>query len=408
MKQLTREELLTRVRELFKAPADELQRRSNAIGAELELIPVHAKTGKRILASAGSPSGSEFVTSLAREFQWTEEKMGPDPSCWNLPDGRVTFEPGGQIEFSSAVFQSASRLLDAVGKWISILQSRAQDAMIELKTIGIDERNPIADVPLQLQRDRYSRMTGYFNTIGSHGVLMMRQTASLQINIERGENPARRWQLLNALAPCLIAIFANSPRYAGADTGHKSFRAHVWRMLDNSRTGIFHGQGREAEQYLEFALDAPVILGAGETSFPTFRSLLKGEGATYEIWETHLTTLFPEIRPRDYFEIRSIDAIPLLHLPAAIAFVCGIVYCERSSSRALELLGVHDKTHLERAGRFGLADPHLRRCAEELVALALDGCDSLARGYLTPAQKVQAADFFSAYTLRGLAPADEK
>lgn len=405
MKRLTQDDLLARVRELFEPPV-ELHSRSNAIGAELELIPFNATTGKRILATEGTPSGSELLASVAREFHWTEERMGADPSSWNFTDGRVTFEPGGQIEFSSAVFQTASSLLEAAGRWISILQTRARDAMIELKTLGIDDRNPIDDVPLQLQRDRYARMTRYFNSVGPHGVVMMRQTASLQINVERGDSPLTRWRLLNALAPWFVAIFANSPRYAGVETGHKSYRAHIWRMLDHTRTGIVYNPGREAERYLEFAMGAPFILNPGEGEFPSFRDLLSDGRANSETWETHLSTLFPEIRPRDYFEIRSIDAIPLSHLPAAIAFVCGIVYDERSSALALEFLGAPDRSLLESAGQRGLEDRRIRSATEKLIALALDGCDSLGTDYLAAGQKFQAEEFFNHYTLNGRTPAD--
>lgn len=406
MKRLTQKDLLARIQQLFEPPADELQLQSHAIGAELELIPVHAGTGRRILVSAGNPSGSDLIASVAREFHWTEERMGSDPSCWSFPDGRVTFEPGGQIEFSSAVFQSATNLIEATAKWISILQARGQESMIELKTIGMDDRNPIEDVPLQLHRDRYARMTGYFNAISPYGVMMMRQTASLQINIERGGTPLRRWLLLNALAPWLVAIFANSPRYAGVETGHQSYRAHVWRRLDDARTGIVYEDQREADRYLEFALDAPVILGSGEAEFPTFRTLLKDGRASEEIWETHLTTLFPEIRPRDYFEIRSIDAVPVAHLPAVIAFICGIVYEERSSAVALELLGAPDPGLLEIAGRQGLANRRIRDASERLITLALEGCDLLGRDYFSAGQKLQAEDFFNDHTRRGCTPAD--
>ena len=61
---------------------------------------------------------------------------------------------------------------------------------------------------------------------------MMRQTAAFQVSLDFDDEPRLRWRLLNAVAPYVTAIFANSPVYEGLATGHQSFRAQVWRRLD--------------------------------------------------------------------------------------------------------------------------------------------------------------------------------
>ena len=386
--------LLEDVRSLFLPATSEHAAKSQRIGAELEMIPLHAANGKRVLAQSGSPSGSEFVTSLGREFGWDEQRMDPDPSTWDFADGRVTFEPGGQIELSSAVFPTGSALIQSMQRWMSLFNSRAKNAGIELRTVGIDDRNPITDVPLQLGRDRYTAMTRYFDSIGPFGIVMMRQTASLQINVDRGERPLERWHLLNSLAPYLIAIFANSPSYAGADTGHKSYRAHIWRMLDPRRTGITWDARDPIGRYLEFALDAPVILSSRE-GYPTFRELLEEKSATKEIWDVHLSTLFPEIRPREYFEIRSIDAIEPAHVCAAVALVCGVVYAENSALAAMELLGDPDPALLVRAGQVGLDDSEICVRSTTLVQLAIEGCRALGPAYIGQPEIRAAESFFA-------------
>jgi glutamate--cysteine ligase len=204
----------------------------------------------------------------------------------------------------------------------------------------------------------------------------------------------------------MVAIFANSPRYAGADTGHKSYRAHVWRMLDPRRTGIVFDERDPAEAYLDFALDAPVILSENNGGYPTFRDLIAANSATKELWDVHLTTLFPEIRPRDYFEIRSIDAFDPSHLCAALAFVCGIVYANEASADALALLARPDDSLLRRAGQLGLRDASLRKVAESLVSIAVDGCKRLGAAYISASDLQRAEKFFDRFTLTGRSPAD--
>lgn len=334
--------------------------------------------------------------------------MGGDPPSWSFPDGRITFEPGGQIEFSSAACPTANELLRVLGKWLTELQDEAGRNGVVLKTSGIEECVPIEHVPLQLKCDRYSTMTRYFDAIGLFGSMMMRQTASFQINVDRGPDPLERWRLLNALAPYLTAIFANSPRYAGAATGCRSYRATAWRRLDPQRTGIIYDVADPAARYLEFALDAPMILGSTTGVFQPFSAILDAGLGTMEIWETHLTTLFPEVRPRDYFEIRSIDAIAPRHLCAAIALVVGLVYSSSATGAALELLGDPDTSLLDAAGKLGLSHPVLGQRAKQLVVLAMAGCSSLGQKYISTAHINCAKTFFDSYTMAGLSPADDR
>ncbi len=402
MTSLRHSDLLESVRQLFTPAADPAAR---SLGAELEMIPVSTKTGKRILARGPSPSGSELVAAMGRKYNWSEEPMGDDPACWTFADGRVTFEPGGQIEFSSAVFPSAELLIQSLDKWLPRFSACAADLGILLKTVGIEDHVSIDEVPLQLNRDRYRMMTRYFESLGPFGVLMMRQTASLQINVDRGEAPLDRWRLLNALAPYLVAIFANSSRYEGRETGHQSYRAHVWRNLDPRRTGIAYEAGREAEHYLEFALNAPVILG-GVGEFPPFRDKLAEGRITLDDWESHLSTLFPEVRLRDYFEIRSIDAVEPRHVSAAIAFIAGLVYDKDSAEAAMAELGEPSSELLVTAGVRGLKDERLRVTSERLSQLSLEGCQTLGPAYISSETLSRAVEFFESHTLKGRAPAD--
>lgn len=395
MTPVTTDELRNDVRQLFLPADDKSAREAKSIGAELEMIPVYRSTGQRVLAQSGNPSGADFVGSLARESGWTEENFDPDPCSWSFEDGRISFEPGGQIEFSSAVFPTASGLLRVMEKCSQYFSTRAERAGIDLKTIGIEDHATIESVPPQLHRRRYAEMNRYFDSIGEFGVVMMRQTASLQINVDRGENPLERWRLLNSLAPYLVAIFANSARYAGSDTGHKSYRAHVWRMLDPLRTGMPYSAADPIGAYLDFALDAPVILAERTGEFyPTFRALLSANSATREMWEVHLTTLFPEVRPREYFEIRSIDALDPSHIGAAVAFVCGIVYDEKSAADAIALVGDPEISLLAEAGKSGLSNTAIRKAAKKLASLALQGCRSLGPAYISETDVEGAEQFF--------------
>lgn len=405
---LDRSFLRTSIESLFSAAS--ASDASMRIGAELEVIPLDELTHRPVpIVSESSASSLSVMRSVSRRAGWTEIPAGDDPPSWSLPDGgRVSFEPGGQIELSSAPSENLSRLIRDLQCTSQLLSSAFASTGVALETGGVDPYNKIPDVALQLHRPRYERMTRYFDSIGTSGVRMMRQTASLQINVDAGTQPYKRWTLLNMLAPFVISIFANSPVYEGESTGHQSYRSHFWRTLDAGRTGVPAGDGGDpVERYLDFALGAGAMMRS-EGSYASFDVWLRDGEPTVEDWETHLSTLFPEVRPRGYFELRSADAISPEDLAAPIAFVAGLVYDEATAQSAAGLLAGSTAPSLEVAGREGLRDSDIAETAVKLVDLALAGCESIGESYLTRHDVNAAADFFDRYTRRGRSPGDDR
>lgn len=370
----------------------------HAIGLELELIPVHQSTHARALATDDEGTSTSAVLSrLGQRESWRDQSTDGDPPSWTLKDGaRISFEPGGQIEISTAPQPTASAVIDSTQSLVAVLRDAMSSAGIELIARGVDPYNDIDAVPLQLHRDRYTGMTRYFDSIGPSGVRMMRQTAALQMNLERGEDPKSRWRLLNGLAPIVVALFANSRRYAGRATEWASYRAQLWRTLDPSRTGIAYDETGHVEQYLGFALDAIAMRSGDDRSgYRAFREWIREPGVSREDWLFHLSTLFPEVRPKEFFELRSADTIEPDDLAAPAVFVTGLVYDEETAHQAAELIGAPSEALLERAGRLGLADPELHRITLQLTRLALDGARRLGRDYLRPSHLTVAEQYFA-------------
>jgi glutamate--cysteine ligase len=288
------------------------------------------------------------------------------------------------------------------------LRAAAAGEGITLLTLGIDPRNPVEQVPLQLSCDRYTRMAAHFARIGPSGARMMRQTAAVQISVDFEDQALERWRLLNGLAPFVTAVFANSPVYAGRQTRHRSFRAHCWRMLDPQRTGLPYDQHCPVEAYLDFALGAAaILLPTIDGKCVSFGTWLSRANPSLDEWDTHLTTLFPEVRPRGRLELRSIDAVDPAWYPAALALVAGLTYEARARRAALDLLPAPDLGLLERGGRLGLTDPEIARTASDLFELALRGCVALGTKFLQPAHLEEARAYFERYTRFGHSPADE-
>ena len=385
--------LLDYVRQRLFSPTSSSNPR--AIGAELELIPVDVRTRAVTPAAVSAP----IISELAIREEWLGDLTRKDETLWNFRDGAsISFEPGGQIEISSSPHETASSLIESLQRRARLLQAEMDQHGITLIARGVDPYNDVASVPLQLQRDRYIRMTDYFNSVGTSGARMMRQTAALQINVEKGSEPEVRWRLLNAIAPVVTALFANSGRYAGADTGYASYRAHLWSTLDPSRTGLAYARNDPAHHYLTFALDAVAIRSRDlleGRDYQSFRSWMQEEELLLDEWEFHLSTLFPEVRPKAYFELRSADTVDVEWLAAPIVFVTGLIYDEQSERAAAVLLGEPDPALMEQAAKYGLSDARLKELAGELTQLSIQGAYALGPHYLEAGHIESAREYFA-------------
>jgi glutamate--cysteine ligase len=385
--------------------------RPPSIGAEVELLPVGLDSRRPvpIVSDDSGLSTLPFLRAFAGCWGWTETASVYGMPNWLLPDGgTITFEPGGQIELSAPPFRSASALLQSLRATVRPLLTAAREHGIELLSVGVEPLGAVSDVALQLPGKRYVRLTKFLDDCGTGGTRMMRQTASFQVNLDWCDDASARWRFLNALAPYVTAIFANSPIYRGCDTGERSFRAHVWREMGAGRTGIFGCANDPVPEYLRFALDAPAILIPHEHDgwLPFGQWNARGL-ATEDDWKTHLTTLFPEVRPKGFVEVRGADAVQAQWYAAPVVLLGGLTYHATSFAAARELVGAPDPVLLERAGRLGLRDQRISATARDLFALALEGATALGPAFICPADVEEARAFFDTYTAQRLSPADD-
>jgi glutamate--cysteine ligase len=345
-----------------------------SLGLEVEFIPQQAD--HTLLSVFGSGGTLEFLRSVAERHNWRERRNQYGvPFLVTASGGVISFEPGGQIEYSTPTFSNCDAVLRDVRVVANTLMKESCAAGITLVSAGLDPFNGPENAPLQLSTPRYANMARHFAAISPAGARMMRQTTAVQVNIGLGPQPLKRWRLLNAMVPALTALFANSARYAGRDSGYASYRSQTWRDTDPARIGVLPGL-QPVDEYLDFALGAAAILPPlTDEGFLPFGQHLRE--ATAEDWRAHLTTLFPDVRPKGYFEIRCIDGQPSEHYGAVLALIAGVVLDTRASGDAEVLLPPPTNERVARAGRLGLADYELRSVCEDLVEVGIAGCRRL-------------------------------
>jgi len=253
---------------------------------------------------------------------------------------------------------------------------------------------------------------------------MMRHTASLQINLDLGPEGVwqERWLLANLMSPLLTATFASSP-----GLGAVCSRARAWQELDPSRSGfprlLVEGPGDDPRtEWGQAALEADVMIYRvdGDHFEPGC------QGCSFEKWirnghprwgwptiddlEYHLTTLFFEVRPRGFLELRAGEALPDRWRAVPVALTAALLYDDGARDAAMNLLADHRSGLPElwrRAAIDGVRDPELRDLACRLWKIGIDGARSLPSGYIEEQDVVAAESYIEHYTARGRMPTDE-
>jgi glutamate--cysteine ligase len=195
-------------------------------------------------------------------------------------------------------------------------------------------------------------MRRYLPTRGALALDMMQGTGTVQSNFDylNEADMARKMRVAMAAAPFLTALFANSPFAEGKPTGMLSTRANVWTETDPDRCGFLDSVFQEDfgyQQYVNYALDVPMFFihrhghyqDLAGSSFRTFlKDGLGGEFPTQEDWSLHLSTLFPEVRLKNYIELRMADVGPAPMINGLAALSRGLFYDDQALKEACMLL----------------------------------------------------------------------
>jgi glutamate--cysteine ligase len=252
---------------------------------------------------------------------------------------------------------------------------------------------------------RYAIMREYMPTRGSLGLDMMFRSCTIQVNLdyESETDMIEKFRIGLALQPVATALFANSPFKEGKPTGYKSWRSHVWEDTDPDRCGdlpFVFDPDFGFDRYVEYVLDVPMYFvyrkdpatGQGRyhnVAGQSFRDFMEGrlpglpgELPTMEDWETHLTTVFPEVRLKRFIEMRGADGGPWRLICALPALWVGLLYDEQAQAEAATLIS--DFTQEERSflrrevPRTALATPFRDGTVQDLAIEVL----RIARGGL--------------------------
>ena len=328
-------------------------------------------------------------------------------------DREIHLEPGAQVELVLAPKRTAAEVSEALTEWWGWLEEAAEATGVHAVGLGLQPITPVADVGW-IPKERYAIMARHLGARGALAHHMMKATAALQLNVDFTSEPdaAELVRVALAVSPLVNAFTLNAPLEGGRRNGWLSKRAEIWRQTDPARCGLLpwvFEEGFTFARYVDWALSVPVMFLVREDRWHavgdrTFRELMERGHATHgparhADFHLHLTTLFPEVRVKQYVEIRGMDSCPAGIAAGVVALWRGILYDGSSRRRALDLVdgltsSARSALHFDVA-REGLAATArgvpVRDLCRELIAAASSGLEHLARpgGQATDASLLQ-------------------
>jgi glutamate--cysteine ligase len=320
------------------------------IGTEYEKVAVDRNTA-RAIPYFGARGVAFILKELVERYGWEPEEQDGHIIALVRGKEQIHLEPGGQIELSGEPCESVHCTYGEFTQHVRELLEITEEQDIVFLGLGIQPLSPLDEIEW-VPKKRYRIMGPYMPKVGTLGQRMMKQTATVQANIDYldEKDAMAKFRTGMGLAPILIAMFANSPICEGQLTGYRSFREHIWTDTDRKRAGLLKfafDPDVSFGHYVEYALDVPMYFIVRNREYidmthMTFRQFWQrgwnGERATLEDWDAHLTTLFPETRIKRYIEVRSADSQSPELMPALAALIKGAFYDDDCLQAAWDLV----------------------------------------------------------------------
>lgn len=328
---------------------------NHKVGIEFERIPISSSDFK-VVDYAGENGIYDLLRTFAKLDGW--EYVTDDYNIIGLKKGedRIFLEPGAQVELSLEPQQNIVDLKSKIDNFNKKINPILKKYDINLLEYGISPVSTYKHINL-IPKKRYHIMAEYLWGILSD--VMMRETAGIQacFDFSSEEDAIRKFRIANIISPFMTAMFANSPIRGGVDTGYKTFRGLSWLNTDNDRCEFMSKKLFDAKSgygfadYVEEVMNTPMIFIMrdnkaieiqGKINFKQFMERgfegYGGHGATLEDFQLHANLYFPEVRLRNFIEIRNHDCANHGMQYSILALYKGLLYNKKALTDVEKLM----------------------------------------------------------------------
>ena len=281
------------------------------------------------------------ATDLFQEI--LENRQSNDTFTYSL-------EPGGQLEWASAPAISLWDLQKQFDRHVEIENQICEINQIDRLHLSLEPLCVPNDIDL-ITLNKYQLMHDLFSQTGQLGPWMMRNTASVQLNIDyTSEQDANEMAFLaDTIQPLFSILFSNSPFMRGEPVGTTNMRWKIWEDTDPERCrslfdhGIFSAQNM-VNDYAKWLPEIKTIFkynanGEAEYFNGTLGKMMISEPkAVQQHILGALHQSFTHVRFKTFLEVRASDRPPKGMEMAPAAFLAGLLTAPNTRSEALNVV----------------------------------------------------------------------
>tara|TARA_Y100000746_G_scaffold231212_1_gene244469 strand:+ start:844 stop:2139 length:1296 start_codon:yes stop_codon:yes gene_type:complete len=318
----------------------------------------------------------------------------------NKDEYTYSLEPGGQLEWASTPTISLWEILNEYSKNMLIQQELCANNAIDIGYFSVEPISSPLDIEL-INSNKYQLMHNLFKSTGKLGPWMMRNTASIQINIDyTSEQDANEMAFVaDAIQPLISILFSNAPFIKGKKVNSKNLRWKIWSNTDSSRCGTLfehniHNQKNIINDYVEWIQSRGCIfIENPEGIFNAFDGDLGSMIATEknpELIYSACRQIFTHVRFKKVLEVRGSDRQQKGKDILPAAFLVGLLTSKKTRDTLLDEIdswSKKDRDDLSKCAfdlsfsNIGPKQKTIGYWLEFLSQLALDGLDERSKLY---------------------------
>lgn len=303
------------------------------LGLELEHYVINSDTGET-RTYYEMDGVRQLLEALLPHFEQGHRENGALLGL-GCPEYTLSLEPAGQLEISIAPQNSLAEIERIYRSFLELITPVLKAQHCALVTCGYQPKSRITELPL-IPKERYRHMDRYFQECGTRGAYMMRGTASAQLSIDyRDEQDfLLKYRCACLLTPAIQLLCENTPVFEGAPCTNHLMRELIWRSTDPDRCGIIPGTFStdfSFEAYARFLYQLPMIFlpeenGCRYTGTLHAAELYSSRLLTPEDISHIISMAFPDVRLKNYIEIRGADSMEFPRCIAYAALIKGLFY----------------------------------------------------------------------------------
>lgn len=359
------------------------------IGVEIESFYYNDKDSLRLpVNSEKRYSAADLLNDINKDVDEKNERYS------------YSLEPGGQLEWASSPQISLWDIENEYARHLVSQKKLCKKNNINVGNFSVEPIFQPQDIAL-INSNKYRLMNDMFKKTGTLGPWMMRNTTSLQLNIDYiNEEDANQMAFVaDAIQPLASILFSNAPFKGGELVKDSNLRWKIWNDTDKSRCQTLFDHNittpnNLVDKYVEWLLSRRAIfIEEPSTVFNDFNDTLKNminTKANEHLIQSAFRQIFTHVRFKNVLEVRACDRQQKGSEIIPAVFLAGLLTTEKTRENLLEeIMTWTDKDRLRLAksaysvnfSNDGPKNKSIGYWLEYLGQLSLDGLDERAKAF---------------------------